>query len=177
MPSPLTEGRTVVNHVATYNNFERQFAEFLNRAPDVLHFAALDPLGQDASGTSFRVDYMKPGGAIGFYYPDWVAMQRDLDDKIINWVIETRGRVFEGTEAVDAAMQDWCRTAGETTGSVWKYIRVNQTEFRTGFESFRAMVFEIVATAMFGKRDARGTTLSHEEFLEWREEGRREWSL
>ena len=156
--------------------FERQFAEFLDRAPDILRFAALDATEQGASGTTFRVDYLKPSGAIGFYYPDWVAVQQDLDGQIINWVIETKGRVWEGAGEKDAAMQDWCRRAS-TTGDVWKYISVNQAEFQDDFESFRAMVFKVVATEMFRKRDARGSTITHEEFLHWRDEGRRDWPL
>ena len=163
--------------VATYTGFERQFAEFLDRAPDVVRFAAHSTTEQGASGTTFRLDYLKPSGATGFYYPDWVAEQRDLDGKIINWVIETKGRVWEGTTGKDAAIQDWCRRMGTATGDVWKYIRVNQAAFKDDFESFRAMVFEIVETEMFRKREARGATLSHEEFLQWRDEGRREWPL
>ena len=88
--------KTVFNYMATYNGFERQFAEFLVRAPDILRFAALGTTEQGVSGTTFRVGYLKPSGAIGFYYPDWVAMQRDLDGVIVNWVIETKdasGRV------------------------------------------------------------------------------------
>ena len=174
---PLQAENTVFNYVATYNGFERQFAEFLDRAPDILRFAALGTTEQGASGTTFRVDYLKPSGAIGFYYPDWVAVQRDLDGKIINWVIETKGRVWEGTEEKDAAMQEWCRRVGGATGEFWKYIRVDQAEFQDDFQSFRAVIFKIVSTKMFRKREARGATLSHEEFLQWRDEGRREWPL
>ena len=174
---PLRAEKTIFNYVATYNGFERQFAEFLDHAPDILRFAALGTTEQGASGTTFRVDYLKPSGAIGFYYPDWVAVQHDLDGEIINWVIETKGRVWEGTKEKDAAMQDWCHRVGTATGAAWKYIRVNQAEFKDDFESFRALVFKIVETEMFRKREARGATLSHEEFLEWRDEGRREWPL
>ena len=174
---PLRAEKTIFNYVATYNGFERQFAEFLDRVPDILRFAALGTTEQGASGTTFRVDYLKPSGAIGFYYPDWVAVQRDLDGQIVNWVIETKGRVWEGTEEKDAAMQDWCGKVAGKTGDLWKYIRVNQAEFKDDFESFRALVFKIVEIEMFRKRDARDTTLSHEEFLQWRDEGRREWPL
>ena len=144
LPPPLRAEKTVFNYVATYNNFERQFAEFLDRAPDILRFAALGTTEQGASGTIFRVDYLKPSGTIGFYHPDWVAVQRDPDGKTINWVIETKGRVWEGTEEKDAAMQDWCRRVGEATGDAWKYIRVNQAEFRKDFGSFRAMLSKII---------------------------------
>ena len=80
---------------------------------------------QEASGATFRVDYVKPSGAIGFYYPDWVAVQREMNGEIINWVIETKGRVWEGTEEKDDAMYDWCQGVSRTTGDSWKYIPVN----------------------------------------------------
>ena len=174
---PLEAEKTVFNFVATYNDFERRFAVFLNNASDVLRFAALGTTEQGASGTSFRVDYLKPSGAIGFYYPDWVAVQRELDGQIIHWIVETKGRVWEGTAEKDAAMWEWCRRITRATGDTWKYIRVNQPDFRPDFATFRILVFTLVGKAMTRKRDARDVTLSHEEFLEWRDEGRREWLL
>ena len=157
--------------MATYSGFERQFAEFLGRAPDILRFAARGTAEQVSSEGTFRVGYLKPSGAISLYRPDWVAVQRDLDGKVINWAIETKGRGGEGVEKEDAAMQDWCRRMAAATDGVWKYIRVDQAEFKDDFESFRAMVFEIVATEMFRKRGQRGT-LSHAEFVQWRDDGR-----
>ena len=170
---PLQAAKTVFNYVATYNSFERQFAEFLDRAPDIQHFAALGTTEQGASGSTFRVDYVKPSGAIGFYYPDWVAVQRDLDGELVNWVVETKGRVWEGTKEKDAAMRDWCKRVSRATGDRWKYIRVNQAEFRSDFETFRAMVFTLIGNAIIRKREASGATMTHQEFLEWRDEGRK----
>lgn len=81
-------------------------------------------------GTQFRVDYLKPSGAIGFYHPDWVVVQK-TDRGEVNWIIETKGRVWEGTEVKDAAIQDWCDRITERTGNVWKFSRINQTRFDT----------------------------------------------
>ncbi len=125
---PLEATKTVFNYVATYNDFERRFAEFLDCAGDVLRFAALGTTEQGASGTSFRVDYLKPSGAIGFYYPDWVAVQK-TEGEAVNWIIETKGRVWEGTEVKDAAMKNWCARVGTATGATWRYVRINQTDF------------------------------------------------
>ena len=94
---PLEAKKTVFNFVATYNDFERRFAKFLDCTGDVVRFAALGTTEQGGSGTSFRVDYLKPSGAIGFYYPDWVAIQ-ETEGGEVNWIIETKGRVWEGTE-------------------------------------------------------------------------------
>ena len=170
---PSRAEKTVFNFVATYNGFERQFAEFLDGAPDILRFAALGTTEQGASGTTFRVDYLKPSGAIGFYYPDWVAVQRDEDGRLLNWVIETKGRVWEGTEEKDAATENWCERVSDATGHAWRYIRVNQAEFRNDFATFRAMAFRLVANEMLRRRDARGVTATREEILQWRDEGRK----
>ena len=171
---PLRAEKTVFNYVATYNRFERQFAEFLDRAPDILRFAALGTTEQGASGTTFRVDYIKPSGAIGFYHPDWVAVQREVNGEIIKWVIETKGRVWEGTEEKDAAMHDWCESATRATDDTWKYIRVNQAEFPDGFPAtFRELLFTVVGNAVRQKREASGVTVTTEEILRWRDEGRR----
>ena len=169
---PLEAEKTVFNFVATYNDFERHFAEFLDNVGDVLRFAALGTTEQGASGTLFRVDYLKPSGAIGFYYPDWVAVQRELDGQIINWVIETKGRVWEGTEEKDAAIREWCRRVSAATGDEWKYLRVNQTDFRPEFATFRQLNVTIIATTMFRERDRGGAFMSREEVRQAIEEGR-----
>ena len=129
---PLEAKKTIFNYVATYNDFERLFAEFLDsKATDVLRFAALGTTEQGASGTQFRVDYLKPSGAIGFYHPDWVVVQKTKRGEV-NWIIETKGRVWEGTAAKDDALRIWCERVSGVTGTTWRYVRVNQESFHVG---------------------------------------------
>ena len=125
---PLTANHTVFNYVATYNDFERRFAQFLDGAADVLRFASLGTTEQGESGTQFRVDYLKPSGAIGFYYPDWAAIQTTAKGDV-NWILETKGRAWEDTAAKETAMHDWCERISEATGQIWKHARVNQIDF------------------------------------------------
>jgi len=127
---PLEARKTVFNYVATYNDFERQFAEFLDEAEDVLRFASLGTTEQGESGTQFRVDYLKANGAIGFYHPDWIVVQKTQNGEV-NWIIETKGRVWEGTDAKDEAIINWCNQMTLTTEHVWNYYRVNQMEFKS----------------------------------------------
>jgi len=141
---PLEARKTIFNYVATYNDFERRFAEFLDKAKDVLRFAALGTTEQGESGTQFRVDYLKPSGAIGFYHPDWVVVQKTKAGEV-NWIIETKGRVWEGTTAKDEAIETWCQRVTEATGATWKYARINQTEFDSGrWESLESLVKKTV---------------------------------
>ena len=169
---PLEVDKTIFNYVATYNDFERQFAEFLDRAPDVLRFAALGTTGQGVSGTSFKVDYLKPSGAVGFYHPDWVAVQ-DTEIGELNWIIETKGRVWEGTRQKDVAMRKWCKLVTSKTDTIWKYIRVNQNEFNPDIDTLRRMIVTIIGKRMLTERDQRGTTMTSEEVRQAREFGRR----
>jgi type III restriction enzyme len=103
---PLVAQKTVFNYVATYNAFERRFAEFLDtKAKDVQRFASLGSTEQGDSNTTFRVDYLKLSGAIGFYHPDWVVVQQTPAGEM-NWIIETKGRVWEDTKVKDAAIDE-----------------------------------------------------------------------
>lgn len=78
--------------MATVNDFEREFARFLGRAPDVLRFAALGTTEQGDRGAALPGDCVQPSGAIGVYCPDWVVVQRDHSGEV-NWIVETKGRV------------------------------------------------------------------------------------
>jgi type III restriction enzyme len=122
-------GKTIFNLVATYNDFEKSFAQFLEGCDDIIRFSSLGTTEQE-SGTQFKVDYIKLTGAIGLYYPDWVAVQK-TDQGDVNWIIETKGRIWDGTQFKDDAIKDWCRNVSEQTSIRWRYIRVNQADFET----------------------------------------------
>jgi len=134
--------RTIFNLVATFNDYEKDFAKFLERCSHVPRFASLGTTEQE-SGAQFRVDYLKPSGAIGFYYPDWVVVQRTKEGEV-NWIIETKGRVWESTDAKDAAIDDWCNKVSAQTKTRWEYKRVDQRVFGAGnFASFAELLNEI----------------------------------
>lgn len=119
--------KTVFNYVATFNALETNFGEFLDSADDVIRFSALAEYS-----TGFFVEYLKPMGAVGRYFPDWVVVQDGPDGRDHNWIIETKGRVWEGTEAKDAAIKYWCEQVTEKTGEPWEYMRVDQVVFDAG---------------------------------------------
>jgi type III restriction enzyme len=129
----LTCEKTIFNFVASFNPFESDFAEFLDRCDDVARFAALE-------GAGFSLQYVKPSGATGLYYPDWVAVQT-TDEGEVNWIVETKGRVWEGTEQKDAAVRYWCEQVTAAAEQPWNYVRVNQSTFESAaHESFEALV-------------------------------------
>ena len=72
---------------------------------------------------------MKVGaGKLGFYHPDWVVVQK-AGAAEANWIIETKGRVWEGTANKDAAIEDWCNRITDYTGELWKFKRIDQVVF------------------------------------------------
>ena len=169
---PLMEAeKTIFNFVATYNDFERSFAAFLDGAGDVARFAALGTTEQRNSWTTFRIDYLKPSGAIGFYYPDWVVVQK-ADGGEVNWIVETKGRVWEGTAEKDAAAREWCKRVSEATGKPWKYTRINQSEFTDEHPTFGAFIWRR-ALKTSSERQRKMQPVTQEEIRRWKEEGRR----
>jgi type III restriction enzyme len=91
--------------------------------------------------TRFRVDYLSPSGAIKFYYPDFVAVQKGKNGKKINWIIETKGQVYEAVAYKEASILDWCKKVSAQTGETWNYIRVDQKVFGDGkFKKFSDLV-------------------------------------
>ena len=167
---PMVAEKTVYNYVATYNEFERSFAEFLDRSKDVARFAALGTTEQGNSATTFKIDYLKRSGAIGFYYPDWVVVQVDQRGEV-NWVVETKGRVWEGTDDKDSAAREWCKRVSKATGKPWKYTRINQSEFSEEYPTFGALLWKR-ALATSGERQREMQQVTQEEIRRWKDEGR-----
>ena len=138
-------GKTIFNYVATYNDYERSFAEFLDGLEDVVRFASLGTT-ESESGVAFKIDYLKPSGAIGFYYPDFVVVQTTGTGEI-HWIVETKGRVWEDTLVKDAAMKHWCAQVTKALGRQWCFIRVNQSDFtlkRDCWHSFSDVTRELL---------------------------------
>jgi type III restriction enzyme len=127
--------KTIFNYVAVFNQFEGKFASLLDLSREITKFAALAE-----TFTGFKIDYFSSRGAIRFYYPDFVAVEKTEKGEI-NWIIETKGREFEDTDKKDAAMKKWCEDVSKETGGDWRYLKVLQTDFDAyRFTNFRVFV-------------------------------------
>ena len=57
------------------------------------------------------------------------------------WIVETKGRVWEGTKEKDAAVKYWCEQVSLESKTPWKYIRVNQDWWnKHSFGTFQALI-------------------------------------
>ena len=111
--------KTVFNLVAADNNFEREFAEYLETAPDVARFAKLPQRLQ------FKIQYIANTGNIRHYYPDFVA----VDNSGLHYLIETKGQEDTNVAYKDRAAMAWCRNATELTETMWRFVKVAQVDF------------------------------------------------
>jgi type III restriction enzyme len=117
----LEDAKTVFNLVPCDNNFERDFAKFLQDANDVTRFAKLPrPFG-------FAIDYTDGSMNLRSYYPDFVA----VDKKGTRWLLETKGAETGEVVYKDTAAAQWCANATQLTGTKWEYLKVPQKDFET----------------------------------------------
>jgi type III restriction enzyme len=119
---PVWEGRKCVfNLVPCDNDFERDFAKFLDNAEDVRAFAKLP------QAFGFAIEYTDGAMNLKSYYPDFVA----VDEKGGHWLLETKGQETAEVPRKDAAAAQWCESASELTHTPWKYLKIPQKEFET----------------------------------------------
>jgi len=118
-PHAFAAPKTVFNLAAGENNFEEQFARFLQSAKDVISFAKLP------SQFGFVIEYTDSAASLRYYEPDFVAVLSDGSHQLV----ETKGREDPDVVHKDRAARLWCENATKLTESVWSYLKVPQAGF------------------------------------------------
>jgi type III restriction enzyme len=117
---PVWEGRKCVfNLVPCDNDFEREFAKFLDNAADVTAFAKLP------RAFGFAIEYTDSAMNLRNYEPDFVA----VDKSGTHWLLESKGQENVDVLRKDVAAIRWCENATKLTPERWKYVKVPQKEF------------------------------------------------
>ncbi|WP_211286444.1 DEAD/DEAH box helicase [Petrotoga miotherma] len=123
--------RCIFNYVLCDNDFELDFAKFLDRAEDVLAFSKIVPK------IGFFVEYRDSDGNLKLYYPDFVT----LTDKKEHLIVETKGREDIDVKHKDKRMKLWCEDATKITKSKWTFMRINQEDFeKYRFKSIQELI-------------------------------------
>lgn len=117
---PVWEGqKCVFNLVPCDNDFEREFAKFLNNAKDVVAFAKLP------RAFGFAIEYTDTAMNLRNYEPDFVA----VDKSGTHWLLESKGQENVDVLRKDVAAVRWCENASKLTDEQWRYAKVPQKEF------------------------------------------------
>lgn len=116
----LAASKSIFNLVPCDNEFEKEFAQFLQKASDVQRFAKLP------EQFGFAIEYTDNMGNLRFYEPDFVALTNDGT----HYIVETKG--LEDTNVVnkDRAAQLWCENTTKLSGKPWAYLKVLQTAYK-----------------------------------------------
>jgi type III restriction enzyme len=126
--------KTVFNLVACDNEFETEFASFLDKASDVAAYT------KNNLYTHFSLDYQNSEGAIRYYYPDFVV--RTVTGE--KWLVETKGVEDVEVELKDARATQWCRDASAIARVAWQYLKVPYDLFQASTAAtFSELVAEI----------------------------------
>jgi type III restriction enzyme len=125
----LVPKRSIFNKIVTDNNFELEFAAFLDNC-DIISFV------KNSQSVKFKIEYQTAEGSIANYYPDFIV--KETEQKI--WVIETKGR--EDLEDVEKwkRLQQWCEdaTVEDKQGRCFYPLYVKQEQW----EKYRPKTFK-----------------------------------
>ena len=138
----ITEARKTVFELTPCNNdFEIDFAEFLDNAGDVRTFANLGNLKY-----KLIIEYLDHEKNLRCYEPDFAAIDRENT----HWVLETKGREDLDVEHKDRRAAQWCEDASLLTQTEWRYLKIPQKDFEIlKPNNFAELVSSLTADQVF----------------------------
>ena len=116
----LEARKCVFNMVPCDNDFEYEFARFLENAKDVEAFSKLP------QQFGFSIEYTDNNANLRYYYPDFVVKAETGE----MWLVETKGQESIEVAFKDRAAHMWCENATILTGQQWRYVKVPQKEYQ-----------------------------------------------
>lgn len=110
-----------LSRLPCHTDLEKEFAEFLDAAADVVRYFKNERLG-------FSVTYYE-NNRPRQYYPDFVIVVREADGKEVRWLAETKGEIRTNTELKKEAAELWCERMSRSGHGSWRHLFVQQRRF------------------------------------------------
>lgn len=124
------------NKVPSHTDLERQFADFLDSADDVIRYFKNERFG-------FSITYYE-NKRPRQYYPDFIVAVRETKGQEVYYLAETKGEMRHSTKLKKEAAELWCEKMSGTSYGMWKYVLVPQPNFEKAMascvRSFRELV-------------------------------------
>ncbi|MCY4586944.1 MAG: DEAD/DEAH box helicase family protein [Bryobacterales bacterium] len=114
--------RCHTNKVPCHTDLEKRFADFLDRAKDVVRYFKNERLG-------FSVTYYE-GNRPRQYYPDFILATREPDGGEVMWLAETKGEVRPNTALKSESARLWCKKMSGTKYGQWRYLFIQQRKLK-----------------------------------------------
>jgi hypothetical protein len=129
-----------LSKVPCHTDLEREFAEFLDRAPDVLKYVKNERFG-------FSITYYE-NNRPRQYFPDFIVQVRESSGREVTWVAETKGEIRHNTELKRQAADLWCKKMSETSSGTWRHVFVQQKRWEKaaagGAKTFAELIDALV---------------------------------
>lgn len=139
-----TGKKAQANQIPCHTDLEKQFADFLDKATDVLSYLKNERFG-------FSITYYDSNRPRQ-YYPDFIVAVRDPDGGQTTWLAETKGEMRPTTTLKQEAAQLWCAKMSGTEFGPWRYLLVPQRRFErsnsAGVKSFIALADSLTRQPM-----------------------------
>ena len=116
----LAADKSIFNLVPCANEFEKEFALFLQKSTDVQRFAKLP------EQFGFAIEYTDNVGNLRYYEPDFAALTADGT----HYIVETKGLEDVNVANKDRAAQLWCENTTRLTAKPWAFLKVLQTAYK-----------------------------------------------
>jgi hypothetical protein len=115
----IAEGKKChMNKVPCHSDLEKQFADFLDKARDVVRYLKNERFG-------FSVTYYENNRPRQFY-PDFIVAVRNSDGTETMWLAETKGEMRLNVQLKNSAANSWCEKMSATKYSEWRYMFAQQ---------------------------------------------------
>lgn len=134
----LADGKKAhTNKVPCHTELEKEFAEFLDSAKDVLRYIKNERF-------AFSVTYYENNRPRQFY-PDFIVAVRELDSTETMWLAETKGEMRTNVPLKNFAADAWCQKMSATKYGRWRYLFAQQVPLQAAFAKTPKTFAELAA--------------------------------
>ena len=147
--------RCHTNKVPCHTDLEKKFADFLDRAKDVVRYFKNERFG-------FSVTYYE-GNRPRQYYPDFIVVTRDKEGREAFWLAETKGEVRSNTALKSEAARMWCEKMSGTKYGQWRYLFVQQRKLERSLTAGVRSLAELAESIVVAPPEPQFTLISLED--------------
>lgn len=144
--------RCHTNKLPCHTDLEKQFADFLDRANDVIRYFKNERFG-------FSVTYYESNRPRQ-YYPDFIVVAREADGREVTWLAETKGEIRPNTALKSEAARLWCEKMSRTRYGQWRYLFLQQKKLETSLASGVKSLAELASSLVIPQPKPQLTLIS-----------------
>ncbi len=113
--------KSLFNRIVGDSHLELEFADFLDKAEDVISFA------KNFFAVQFKIDYRNSDGDISNYFPDFIVKAKNNEI----YIVETKGQEDTDVALKRKRLQQWCDDVNKQQKKfIYKELYVTEEDFK-----------------------------------------------